>query len=439
MSADRTTHTAVVGLQWGDEGKGKIVDLLAADHDIVVRFNGGANAGHTVVVDGNRYPLHLVPCGVLQPGCVGVVGNGVVIDPDVLLQETAELRAAGVHVGDNLLLSDRAHLVMPYHKTADGLTEAAMAAALGQGRQIGTTGRGIGPCYGDKAARSTAVRAGDLLDLPRLRQRLELIAAVKNATLAPLAAMAGQPFEPLEPPALSRLCAGWAEALGAHITDSSAYLHRAMADGRRLLFEGANGFLLDVDHGTYPYVTSSNASALGLYAGAGVPGRTAGEIIGVVKAYTTRVGGGPFPTEQDNADGERLRDRGREYGTTTGRLRRCGWLDLVALRYAARTCGATALAVTLLDVLAGFDQLPVCVAYDGHGDAFPAAAAALEAVRPRYEHLPGFREEIHDCRRFQDLPPAARDYVATIERAVGLPVRLVSVGPDRAQSLLRAT
>ncbi len=438
MFSNGNPHTAVAGLQWGDEGKGKIVDLLADSFDLIVRFNGGANAGHTVVIGDERYALHLVPCGVLHPGKTAVIGNGVVVDPEVLLGEIKGLRARGVEVGDNLRISDRAHLVLPYHKLADGLLEAAMTASLGGARKIGTTGRGIGPCYADKATRSTALRVGDLLDGERLAERLHHIARVKNATLGGLARQADVLFEPIDPAELAERCAAYAEALRGHVSDTSRLLHEAMRSGSRLLFEGANGFLLDIDHGTFPYVTSSNSSALGLYAGAGVPGRAVGEIVGVVKAYTSRVGGGPFPTEQDNPTGARMRDRGHEYGTTTGRRRRCGWLDLVALRYAAWTCGVTALAVTLLDVLAGFDELSLCVAYalDGRqsGD-FPAGAAELDAVTPVYETLPGFAAEIDGCRRLEDLPAAAQGYLDFIEEFVGLPVRIVSIGPERTQTL----
>jgi adenylosuccinate synthase len=441
MSQPPRPHTAVAGLQWGDEGKGKIVDHLAADYDLVVRYNGGANAGHTVVTGGRRFALHLVPCGVLHPGRTGVIANGVVVDPDVLLGEIADLRSAGVEVGANLVISDRAHVVMPYHKTADGLVEAAMAAALGEGRQIGTTGRGIGPCYADKATRTTAVRVGDLVDLPALRRRLPLIAAVKNASLKPLAEMAGQEWTPVDPDQLADACAAWSGWMAEHVADTSRLLSEALAAARRVLFEGANGFLLDVDHGTYPYVTSSNASVLGVFAGAGVPGATVGDVLGVVKAYQTRVGHGPFPTEQDNAAGQRLRDRGHEYGTTTGRPRRCGWLDLFAVGYAARTSGVTALAVTLLDVLAGFDELPVCLGYEidaGPAESFPARTAELARAVPVYRTLPGFGDEISGCRTYSDLPAEARRYVEAIEQIVGLPVRLVSVGPDREQTLARS-
>lgn len=438
--AHRPPHTAVAGLQWGDEGKGKIVDLLAEAFDVVVRYNGGANAGHTVVTGGERFALHLIPCGVLRARCTGVVGNGVVLDPEVLQKEMAELRASGVHLGANLRISDRAHLVMPYHKAADGLMEAAIGASMGGDRTIGTTGRGIGPCYADKATRSTAVRVADLLEPDRLAEKLEHIAAVKNASLGALAALADVPFQRIDPREVAAGCAAYASSLEPFVCDAADYLHEAAASGLSLLFEGANGFLLDVDHGTYPYVTSSNASALGIYAGAGMPGGTVRELIGVVKAYATRVGGGPFPTEQDNDIGQRLRDRGHEYGTTTGRPRRCGWLDMVALRYAVRTSGATSLAVTLLDVLSGFDTVQVCTAYrTGHDllDRFPASAHELAGAEPVYETLEGFAGDITACRRMDDLPAEARAYIAFVEDATGVPVRIVSVGPDRDQTIRR--
>ncbi len=434
-------HAAVVGLQWGDEGKGKLVDWLAEGFDVVVRYNGGANAGHSVEIGGARYALHLVPCGILRPGTLNIVGNGVVVDPEVLAEELAGLTARGVVVGDNLRVSDRAHLVLPYHKQADALLEAALAAAAGEERRIGTTGRGIGPCYADKATRSTAVRVGDLFEPKPLRDKLRLIAAVKNATLSGLADLAGQPFEPIDPEALAALCLDHAERLRPHVADTVDLLHRAMAAGRRVLFEGGNGSLLDVDHGSYPYVTSSSTSSLGIYPGAGVPGGRVGRIVGIAKAYTTRVGGGPFPTEQAGAIGEQLRQRGREYGTTTGRPRRCGWLDLVALRHSARLGGATELAVTLLDVLSGLDPLRVCTGYRHAGrelDAFPASAAVLEAVEPIYVEVPGFADDLAACPRYDALPAAARAYLDLIEQVVGVPVRLVSVGPERMQTLARA-
>ena len=433
-------HAAVVGLQWGDEGKGKIVDWLAEDFDVVVRYNGGANAGHSVVLGDARYALHLVPCGILRPATLNVIGNGVVVDPVVLCEEIGGLTTRGVLVGDNLRISDRAHVVFPYHKLADGLMEAAMAAAAGEARKIGTTGRGIGPCYADKATRTTAIRMGDLYQPAALRAKLRLIATVKNAMLGALAEATGQPFERIDPDRLADEFLGYAERLRPHVADTASLLHGAMAAGRRILCEGGNGSLLDVDHGSYPYVTSSSTTSLGIYPGTGIPGGRVGRIVGIVKAYTTRVGSGPFPTEQPNELGQYLRERGREYGTTTGRPRRCGWLDLVAVRHTARLNGATELAMMHLDVLAGLDTLHVCTAYRHAGrvlDAFPASAAVLDEVVPVYETVPGFAEDVTACRRFDDLPAAARDYIALIEHIAGVPVSMVSVGPERGQTLVR--
>lgn len=440
MTQSDSRHLAVVGLQWGDEGKGKIVDLLAPDFDVIVRFNGGANAGHSVVVAGEKYALHLVPCGVLHPGKTAVIGNGVVVDPEVLVEEIEMLRRRGIPVGDNLRIADRAHTVMPYHKLTDRLLEQATAAALGANRAIGTTARGIGPCYADKATRSTAVRLADLLHPDELHARLPYLVQLKNATLEGLAKLAGVPFEPLKVDELASWCEAHAQWLREFVTDSGEFLRRSVAAGQRLLFEGANGFLLDVDHGTYPFVTSSNASALGIAAGAGVPPQTLSRVLGVVKAYTSRVGGGPFPTELMGPIGDRIRQRGREYGTTTGRPRRCGWLDLVAVRYAAQTSGATELAVTLLDVLGGLDQLSLCVAYRLGGQLtthFPAQASDLAAAEPVYESLPGFGEEVSAARRYEELPAAARGYLDRIEDYVGVPIRVVSVGPERSQTIWR--
>ncbi len=439
MKSSIRKSTVVSGLQWGDEGKGKIVDLQAPFHDVIVRFNGGANAGHTVVVGEDRFPLHLVPCGILRPDKTAVIANGVVLDPEVLALEIDSLRESGIEVGSNLRISDRAHLIMPYHKIADGLMKKAIAASMGEEKEIGTTGRGIGPCYSDKATRSTAIRCGELADLGALGAKLEHIARVKNATLGALADLAGVPFEVLDVGELRQYCKTHAEKLAPHVCDTSALLHERLRQGARLLFEGANGFLLDVDHGTYPFVTSSNSSALGVYAGTGVPPYSSIEVCGVVKAYTSRVGAGPFPTEQENEIGERIRRRGKEFGTTTGRPRRCGWLDLVAVRYAASRCGVDYLAVTLLDVLAGFDELQICVCYEIDGTelhSFPAGLETLERAAPVYETLPGFAEDVSECTERGDLPAGAENYLAAIEDIAELPVRLVSVGPERSQTIV---
>jgi adenylosuccinate synthase len=434
-------HAAIIGLQWGDEGKGQIVDVLTPRYDMVVRYNGGANAGHTVMIGQRKFALHLIPSGILNPGTLNVVGNGVVVDPAGILDEIDGLRSHDVQVDDNLLISDRAHVVMPYHKRADALMEKALAGARGQEHAIGTTGRGIGPCYADKAQRSTAIRIGELLDMAALRQKLPHIVAVKNRVLAALADAAGEAFEPYDADQLADLLAEQAQRLRPHIRDTNAMLLAAMDEGKRLLFEGANACLLDVDHGTYPFVTSSNCSSLGIYAGAGVPGGSVGTMIGVAKTYTSRVGGGPMPTELHDDTGEQIRREGHEFGTTTGRPRRCGWLDLVAVRYAVRLSGITALACTGLSVLASLPQLKVCVAYECEGrryDTLPADVALLGRVKPVYETLDGFGQAVDQCRRFEDLPAAARQYLRRIEQFTGVPVKLACVGRRRDQILVNA-
>jgi adenylosuccinate synthase len=436
---ERPPHTAIVGLQWGDEGKGKIVDLLTAEHDVIVRYNGGANAGHTVVVGSERYALHLIPSGILYPDKECVVGNGVVVDPEKLLQEIDALRARGVRVADNLRISDRAHVVMPYHKEQDAALEEYLGAKTASARgnlSIGTTRRGIGPAYADKIRRSTAIRVGDLLDPDYLRSRLHVICTLRTAELEAL----GVRTAPLDPDALATQYAAFGERLRPHVVDSVYALHDAMLAGRSLLFEGANASLLDIDHGTFPYVTSSNCSTLGIPSGTGVPGHAIGRVLGIMKAYSTRVGAGPFPTELDNELGQRIRERGHEYGTTTGRPRRCGWLDLVAVRYSAMVCGATGIACTLFDVLAGLDEVRICTAYrlpDGTvTDRFIPDAHRLEGVEPVYETLPGWHEDIREAPDRDSLPEAARAYLARIEAVVGIPVEVVSLGPERTQTLV---
>ncbi len=434
--------TAVVGLQWGDEGKGKVVDLLTPGYNAVVRYNGGANAGHSVVVKGERYALHLVPSGILYPGKLSIIGNGVVVDPEVLLKELDGLSSRGVDVS-GLVLSDRAHVVMPYHKAEDVAREEMRAytdsrqgdAEDGVAHQaIGTTKRGIGPCYADKAYRSTAVRVGDLLRPESLRHKLGLTCFIKNALLKGLGST--QTFT-------AEQMIGWAAPLGKRlapsIRDTTYLLHDLLSQGRRVLFEGANAALLDVDHGTHPFVTSSSTTVLGIPSGTGVPGSRIAQAIGVVKAYSTRVGNGPLPTEQINAIGDRIRERGREYGTTTGRPRRVGWLDLVAVRYSAMLNGATSLAVMLLDVLSGFDELRVCTAYEIDGERvqrFVPDADLLARAVPVYTTVRGWSEDLTRSTTRASLPAGAREYLDLIERCVGVPVGVVSVGPDRAQTMV---
>ncbi len=435
-----TGHCAVVGLQWGDEGKGKVVDLLAGMYDLVVRYNGGANAGHSVQVGDKRYALHLIPSGILSPDAVNVLGNGVVIDPAQVVKEINTLRGEGITIGDNLKISDRAHLVFEYHKVQDVLYEQAIAKAMGDKAAIGTTGRGIGPCYADKALRSMAIRVGDLKDEKALSEKLTRIVAIKNTILAALAKQCGQPFEPFDAQKILQDTLKLAEVLRPHICDSAHLLHSAIDVGKRLLFEGANATLLDIDHGTYPFVTSSNCSSLGVHTGTGIPGHKVTNVLGIVKAYQTRVGGGPMPTELHDAVGDRIREVGKEYGTTTGRPRRVGWLDLVALKYTAQLSGATGIALMLVDVLAGMPELKLCTGYRHHGEMlenFPADAAVLDTLEPVYETVPGFEESVEECRRFDNLPDNARAYIRRIEEFVGVPVVLVSVGPRRDQTVLR--
>jgi adenylosuccinate synthase len=421
--------TCVVGLQWGDEAKGKIVDLLTERHDVVVRYNGGANAGHTVVCDGQRYKLSLLPTGVLRPRLQSVIANGVVVYPPRFLEEVDNLRAAGIAVGTNLALSDHAHVIFPYHLEEERLSEA------GSGQAIGTTGRGIGPCYQDKVGRVCGVRVGELLHPEHLRERLRLIVARKNRLLRALSADA----ETFDTDLLCDHYLEYAERLRPFVTDTTRLLHQALQAGKGILFEAAQGSLLDVDHGTYPYVTSSNSSPAGVWSGSGVPARRLERVVGVLKAYTTRVGRGPFPTELTDGTGERIRRTGREYGTVTGRPRRCGWFDAVAARYTTALAGADELALMLLDVLSEVDEVSICTAYEVDGqrlDHFPSDAFLLDRCRPVYETLPGWRTDISEARRLADLPAAARGYVERLSQLLELPVSIISVGPDRGQTIL---
>ena len=441
-SGRHSTCTAVVGLQWGDEGKGKVVDLLADGHDATVRYNGGANAGHSVVVAGERYALHLIPSGILARGKPAVIGNGVVVDPEKLLEERAGLEKRGVDVS-GLVISDRAHVVLDYHKVEDGLREDLLNAARSEGGatgtgpgQIGTTRRGIGPAYADKVNRATALRMGDLVRPEVVRERIALACHLKNAMLSGLSAS----FKPLDAREIAERAIRAGEALGPSIKDTTYLLHDLLARGGRLLFEGANATLLDVDHGTYPFVTSSSCSVAGIGPGTGVPPNRLSRVIGVAKAYSTRVGSGPLPTELFDAVGESIRQRGREFGTTTGRPRRVGWLDLVAVRYSAMVNGATGIALTLLDVLSGVDRPRVCTAYrtsEGRTDRFIPDGARLTGVEPEYVELPTIEQGLTECRRFEDLPANARRYVSYVEEFVGVPVVIVGVGPGREQSLVR--
>jgi adenylosuccinate synthase len=423
--------TCVIGLQWGDEAKGKIVDLLTEQHDIVVRYQGGANAGHTVVTEGQTYKLSLIPSGILRSGVQCVITGGVVLNPPSILGEIDSLTPRGVVVGKNLIISDRAHVIFPWHLEEDRLTEGR----TGSGEAIGTTQRGIGPCYRDKVGRTCAIRLGDMYR-STFRAQIEKIAAEKNVQIAALAGQAR--FEPLDAAKIIREYEAYAQRLAPHVADTTTYLLDALEAGRRVLFEGAQGALLDVDHGTYPYVTSSNSSGVGIASGSGVPGRYLEKIIGVVKAYSTRVGGGPFPTEQDNATGQHLRDRGNEYGTVTRRPRRCGWFDAVAARYTSRLSGVDVLAVMLLDVLSEVSEIKICTAYELEGrrvTVFPSHVDDLRRAKPVYETLPGWQQDISHIRELADLPAAARQYLARLGEILGRPVEIVSVGPDRQQTM----
>ncbi|HEY8503985.1 MAG TPA: adenylosuccinate synthase [Gemmataceae bacterium] len=428
--------TCVVGLQWGDEAKGKIVDLLGDRHDFAVRYNGGPNAGHTVVHGGKTFKLSLLPTGVLRPDLCSVIGNGVVVYPPKFLEEIDQLVQAAVPVGENLALSDHAHVIFPYH------LEEERASDLGSHAAIGTTGRGIGPCYQDKVGRVFGVRVGELLAPDHLRQRLRTIVPYKNRLIQGLASPAARPA-PLDPDQVCDQYLAYAERMKPFVTDTSRLLREALRRGKRLLFEGAQGSLLDIDHGTYPYVTSSNSLPGGIWNGTGVSARKLSRVIGVAKAYTTRVGRGPFPTELDDGPegtGELIRRVGKEYGTVTGRPRRVGWFDSVAVRYTAALADADEVALMLLDVLSGIPELAVCTAYELDGERvteFPSDAFRLERCRPVYEKLPGWAEDITAARKWSDLPAGAQRYVSRIEELLGLRVSVVSVGPDREQTIVR--
>jgi len=421
--ASANGNVTVVGLQWGDEGKGKVVDALSDVCKYVVRFCGGANAGHTVRVGGEKYALHLIPSGILHEGVVNVIANGVAFDPAVALEEVGALVERGIPVGpENFRVSAAAQVVMPWHRLEDTLGEKRLGS-----RKIGTTAKGIGPCYADKARRTTAVRVADLLDADQLREKARRIVEIKDRTFAAL-----YDAEPMDADAIADEYADYGRKLSGMVANTGALLRRAVAQGERVLFEGGQGSLLDIDHGTYPFVTSSPVTACGVPAGAGVPPSAVGHVVGLVKAYTSRVGAGPFPTEQDNEIGQRLRDRGNEYGTTTGRPRRCGWLDAFAVRYAADLSGAGEIALALLDVLSGLEELKICTGYRIAGrdveDFDPAMMAEAECV---YESMPGWQEEITGARSFAELPDNARQYVRKVEALTARPVGFIGVGPDR--------
>ncbi len=420
----------VVGTHWGDEAKGKFVDLLAQDADVVIRYGGGPNAGHTVIVGGETYKFHLIPSGILSPRALCILADGVVVDPDVLASEMDALEARGVSL-DNLRISQNAHVILPYHQALDALEERAKGE-----NALGTTGRGVGPCYQDKAAR-IGIRMGDLVDPHRLRARLRAVLPLKNALLTKL--YDADPFD--EATLLERL-SPVADRLRPFVADTLALAADAYAAGKAIVFEGAQATMLDIDGGTYPYVTSSHPTSGGATIGTGIPPTGIGQVIGVVKAYTTRVGAGTFPTELLDERGSRIRERGHEYGTTTGRARRCGWLDAVVLRYAARTNGLTGICVGHLDVLAGFESVGICVAYQKNGRLlrdFPAGdVTLLDGCEPVFEELPGWPDDtsLTNATRFEELHPNAQAYVRRVEELAGVPAVMVSIGPSRNQTLI---
>ncbi|MEX1127142.1 MAG: adenylosuccinate synthase [Vicinamibacterales bacterium] len=419
-------NIAVLGAQWGDEGKGKIVDLLTPNFSIVARYQGGHNAGHTVYANGRKFVLRLLPSGILHEGITCVIGNGVVIDPQALFAEIDEVSGAGVTIGDRLIISDKAHLILPYHRELDLLSEARRGE-----RKIGTTSRGIGPAYEDKIARR-GVRVGDLANMDALADAVKHNVAARNRIIPDSTMDAAQ--------VLDELKRAWTR-MSPWVTDVSLFLDRARQAGRSIMFEGAQGTLLDIDHGTYPYVTSSNATVGGVCTGLGVPPKAIDGVLGVAKAYTTRVGEGPLPTELTGEMGNRLRETGQEFGAVTGRPRRCGWYDAVAVRYAVRVNGLDALALTKLDVLDGLPELQVCTAYRCKGATLtemPGDQAQLAACEPVYETLPGWTAPTAGVRTYEDLPDAARQYVARLEEVTGVPAAVVSTGSAREDTIIRA-
>ncbi|HET9085987.1 MAG TPA: adenylosuccinate synthase [Acidobacteriaceae bacterium] len=421
--------TAVVlGAQWGDEGKGKIVDVLSGRFSVVARYAGGHNAGHTVIIGGKKFILQLVPCGVLRPDCRGVIGNGVVLDPMAFLQEIDRLKTLGVDVADQLFISDRAHVILPYHRMIE------LAAENAPGRmKIGTTSRGIGPAYEDKMKRS-GLRVVDLLNPAILRTHIQNACHEKN-TIAQ--ALFGT--DPLDPNKMYEDYAQAAERIGPFIADTSTMLNDALRDGQSIMFEGAQGTMLDIDHGTYPFVTSSSATAGGAVIGTGVGPTKIGTVIGVTKAYVTRVGEGPFPTEILGPSCETLRSRGQEYGAVTGRPRRCGWLDLPLLRYSSQINGTEWLVVTKLDVLDALKEIPVCTAYRVNGketDIIPADVRGQDSVQPVLTTMAGWNESSENARTWDQLPKAAREYLKFLESESGAKIGMISTGPDREQSIL---
>ena len=419
---------AIVGSQWGDEGKGKIIDYLAKKADMVVRGQGGNNAGHTVVIGDKKYALHLIPSGVLNQGAVNIIGNGVVFDPEGFFKEIEDLNKDGVDTS-SIFVSDRAHIVFPYHKLLDGLYEAARGKD-----DIGTTKKGIGPCYMDKIERS-GLRTCDMLDEKGFREKLSAQIDRKNDIIVKLFNE-----KPINKEELIETYVEYAKRLKPYIKDTGVLVHESLQKGQKVLFEGAQGSMLDVDLGTYPYVTSSHPTSGGFTTGAGIGAGSIQEVPGITKAYTTRVGKGPFVTEEDNETGNKIREIGHEYGVTTGRPRRCGWFDAVVVKYSARINGMTGLSLMLLDVLGDFETIKLCDQYDLNGekiDNFPARLEMVEECKPVYRELKGWKSDITSCKTYEELPEEAKAYVKAIEDATGVPVKIISVGPRRDQTIIR--
>jgi len=422
-------NVVIVGAQWGDEGKGKVVDIYTEYADDIVRYQGGNNAGHTLVVGNEKVVLHLIPSGILHEGKRCIIGNGVVLDPEVFIKEIVKLKESGRLKDDScLLLSESLHIIMPYHKRIDIAREAKSGD-----KKIGTTGRGIGPCYEDKIGRR-GIRLMDLLNKEVFARKLKDFLVEKNFLLEKMLGEA-----PCDYDAIMAEYSGYAEVLSKYVADTSLIISKDLQNGKKVLFEGAQGTLLDVDHGTYPYVTSSSTCVGGVCTGSGIGPREINEIIGISKAYVTRVGSGPFPTELFDADGDQLRDAGGEFGSTTGRPRRCGWFDAMVLRYAVRVNGLTGIALTKLDVLSGFDRIKICTGYTLNGkvlESLPAALEAFENCQPVYEEMPGWKSDITGAKTFEELPANARAYVLRLQELSGCPIVLVSVGPRRDQTII---
>lgn len=419
----------VLGSQWGDEGKGKIVDLLSKDADIVARFQGGANAGHTIVIDGKQYILHLIPSGILNPGVTCVIGNGVVIDPVALIDEIKMLEEHGIEVKDRLFISHKAHLIMPYHKMLDKARESHKKS----GKAIGTTGRGIGPAYIDKARR-TGIRIVDLLDRKLFEEKLRANLAEQNDILVKIYG-----YEPLNIEEIIEKYLKFDDIVDPYITDTTLLMNNAIKENKNIIVEGAQGALLDIDHGTYPYVTSSNPTIGGVCTGLGIPPQVIDNVTGIVKAYCTRVGNGPFPSELFDDYGEKLREVGAEFGATTGRPRRCGWLDLVALKYSVMINGIQELAISKLDVLDKFEEIKICTNYKINGKilkSFPVDLQAFENLECEYETLPGWNQSLTGIRKFDDLPDNTKKYLKYIEERTGAKVKIISLSPDRRDTIV---